>query len=197
MRRPGMAGAAQTNYQMSLLITGLLLVLLFAAAWHDVRSYRIPNKLVFGGAIIAVVFNAVTPSNMGGLGVLDSLTGLAIGLIALLPLYLLRMMGAGDVKLMAMTGAFLGAGGVAVALIWVLLTGGVLALGVALHQGNLLKLLQKLKFMAYITVTHASMPGSSIREGLSVHAAEPIGKLPYGVAIAVGTAIYVATIHWG
>lgn len=197
MRRPSMAGAAQTDDYMSLLITGLLLALLFAAAWHDVRSYRIPNKLVFAGAIIAVVFNAVAPSNIGGLGVLDSLAGLILGLIALLPLYLLRMMGAGDVKLMAMTGAFLGAGGAAMALLCVLLSGGVLALGAALYQGKVLRLLQKLKIMAYAMVMHASIPGSSIREGLSVHAAESIGKLPYGVAIAVGTAIHVAINQWG
>lgn len=197
MRRPNTAGAAQTNYQMYLLITGLLLALLLAAAWHDVRSYRIPNKLVFGGTVIAIVFNAVAPPGVGGLGVLDSLAGLAVGLIALLPLYLLRIMGAGDVKLMAMTGAFLGAGGAAAALMCVLLSGGVLALGVALYQGNLLKLLQKLQVMVYITSAYGSMPDSSIREGLSVHPTESIGKLPYGVAIAVGTAIYLAISHWG
>lgn len=191
-----MAGAAQTDDYMSLLITGLLLALLFAAAWHDVRSYRIPNKLVFGGAIIAVVFNAVAPSNIGGLGVLDSLAGLILGLIALLPLYLLRIMGAGDVKLMGMTGAFLGADGAAAALMCVLMSGGVLALGVASYQGNLLKLLQKLKVMVYITCAYGSMPGSSVKEGLSGHT-ESIGKLPYGVAIAVGTAIYLAIIHGG
>lgn len=182
---------------MPLLITGLLLLLLFAAAWHDVRTYRIPNKLVFGGTIIAVVFNAAAPPDMGGLGALASLAGLVVGLIALLPLYLLRAMGAGDVKLMAMTGAFLGIEGAAGALMCVLLSGGVLALGVALYQGNLLKLLRKLKIMVYIAVAYASMPGASIREGLSDHATESIGKLPYGVAIAVGTAIYLGMNQWG
>lgn len=190
-----MAGAAQSNYQM--LINVLLLALLFAAASHDIRSYRIPNKLVFGGAIIAVVFNVVVPQEMGGLGVLDSLAGLAIGLGALLPLYLLRVMGAGDVKLMAMTGAFLGADDTPGALMCVLLSGGVLALGVALCQGNLLKLLQKLKMILYISVAYGSMQGSSIPEYLSGHATESIGKLPYGVAIAVGTAIYLAINQWG
>jgi prepilin peptidase CpaA len=178
-------------------ITGLLLVLLSAAAWHDVRTYRIPNRLVFAGTIIAVVFNTVAPAEIGGLGVLDSIAGLAVGLVALLPLYLLRVMGAGDVKLMAMTGAFLGAEGASAALMCVLLSGGVLALGVALYQGNLLKLLQKLKVMVYITCAYGSMPGSSVKEGLSGHATESIGKLPYGVAIAVGTAIYLAISRWG
>lgn len=179
------------------LIPGVLLLLLFAAAWHDVRSYRIPNLLVFGGTIMALVLNIVAPQEMGGLGILDALAGLAVGLFALLPFYLLRVMGAGDVKLMAMTGAFLGAGDAAAALICVLLSGGVLALAVALHQGNLLKLLQKLKMMLYFAVAYSSMPGSSISEVLSGHATESIGKLPYGVAIAVGTTIYLAINQWG
>jgi prepilin peptidase CpaA len=181
---------------MHLLITGLLLLLLFAAAWYDVRSYRIPNKLVFSGMIIAVTFNTIVPPEVGGLGILDSLAGLAVGLVALLPLYLLRIMGAGDVKLMAMTGAFLGAVGAAAALMCVLLSGGLLALGVALYQGNLLKLLQNLKMMVYITLAYRSMPGSSIKAGLSVPATESIGKLPYGIAIAVGTTVYLAMNHW-
>jgi prepilin peptidase CpaA len=179
------------------LIIGLLLTLLFSAAWNDVRSYRIPNKLVFAGTIIAVVFNTVAPQEIGGLGVLDSLGGFAVGLIALLPLYLLRVMGAGDVKLMAMTGAFLGAGGAAGALIYVLLSGGVLALGLVLYQGNLLKLLQKLKVTVYIAAIYGSMPCSSATGNLSEPGTEFPIKLPYGVAIAIGTAIYVGIIQWG
>jgi prepilin peptidase CpaA len=181
---------------MHLLITGLLPLILFVAAWHDIRSYRIPNKLVFGGMIIALVFHAVAPLEMCGLGILDSLAGLAVGLIALLPLYLLRVMGAGDVKLMAMTGAFLGAEGAVAALMCVLLSGGVLALCVALYQRKLLELLQRLKIMVHLALASASTPGFSIKESLSVSRTESIGKLPYGVAIAVGTTVYLVMNHW-
>jgi prepilin peptidase CpaA len=181
---------------MHLLITGLLLLLLLAAAWHDIRSYRIPNKLVFGGTMIALVFNAIAPPEMGGLGIPDSLAGLAVGLVALLPLYLLRVMGAGDVKLMGMVGAFLGAQGTTAALMCVLLSGGILALCVALYQRKLLKLLQKLKVMAYLVLVSASLPGSSLKESLAVSGSESIGKLPYGVAIAVGTTVFLAMNHW-
>ena len=127
--------------------TGILLLLLFAAAWHDIQTRRIPNALVFPGAVAGLLCNALLPQSLGGLEMLDCVAGLAVGLGLLLPLYLMRAMGAGDVKLMAMTGAFLGARGVTGALLYVLLAGGVLALGVAWHRGMLRKLLRKLKMM--------------------------------------------------
>jgi prepilin peptidase CpaA len=46
----------------------------------------------------------------------------------MLPMYALRIMGAGDVKLMAMVGAFLGAAATAAALLFCLVTAGVAAL---------------------------------------------------------------------
>jgi prepilin peptidase CpaA len=178
------------------LITGLLLLLLFAAAWNDVRSHRIPNKLVFVGTITAIVFNAIAPLEMGGLGILDSLAGLAVGVVALLPLYLLRIMGAGDVKLMAMTGTFLGAEGTAAAFMCVLLSGGVLALCAALHKAKLVKTPQRLKIALYTMLIYASMPSSPIKKDHAVPETESTGKLPYGVAIAVGTTVYLAIEHW-
>ena len=58
------------------------------------------------------------------------LAGLALGLLLLLPLYLLGACGAGDVKLMAMTGAFLGPQDALGAILMTFLAGGLLA---ALH----------------------------------------------------------------
>ena len=54
-------------------------------------------------------------------------------------------MGAGDVKLMAMTGAFLGGRGMMGAFMYILLAGGLLALVMAWRQGRLSTLLRKLK----------------------------------------------------
>src|SRR5690242_236558 len=102
----------------------LLLLLLSAAAWHDFHSRRIPNVLVLTGTIAGLLSNAVLPQQMGGLGIFNSFAGLGIGFVLLLPPYLLRAMGAGDVKLMAMTGAFLGAKGVMDAFVYILLAGG-------------------------------------------------------------------------
>ena len=85
------------------LLTGLLLI----AAVSDYRTRRIPNELVLAGAAAGLLGNTLF-STLPLDGFVTALQGLATGLAAFLPLYLLRLMGAGDVKLMAMVGAFLG-----------------------------------------------------------------------------------------
>lgn len=172
------------------MIIGLLLLLLFVAAWQDIRSRRIPNALVFPGAVAGILLNFLLPHEMGGLGILASLAGLGVGLVLLLPLYLLRAMGAGDVKLMAMTGAFLGVQSTISAMLYVLLAGGVLALMVAGYRGKLRKLLQSLKMMLLIRLAGSSMGNHPVPD-------VNLPSLPYGVAIAVGTAAYLAVAHMG
>lgn len=179
----------------------LLLLLLVAAAGCDIRSRRIPNILVFPGAIAGVLLHALLPQEMGGIGFLDSLAGWGTGLALLLPLYLLRIMGAGDVKLMAMTGAFLGVQATVGALLCVLLAGGVLALIAALCEGKLRVLWRNLNVMLLGTLAGATITSLLVSgkpsEGVAGDAAESAGTLPYGVAIAAGTMAYLAMTRWG
>ena len=175
----------------------LLLLLLSAAAWHDIHSRRIPNVLVLTGTIAGLLSNAVLPQQMGGLGILNSLTGLGLGFVLLLPPYLLRAMGAGDVKLMAMTGAFLGVKGVMDAFVYILLAGGLLALAMAWRQGNLSLLLRKLR-----TEPFAMGNSAELRSAKTASTADPSSiatnladQLPYGVAIAAGTAVSIITVY--
>jgi prepilin peptidase CpaA len=71
----------------------LLLLLLLAAAICDLRTRRIPNALTFGGAATALLYS-LTTSHHGG-GFFWALGGMGLGLVLMLPLYLLRAMGAG------------------------------------------------------------------------------------------------------
>lgn len=175
---------------MQLLSSGLLSALLLAAAWSDMRSHRIPNALVLSGALAAVLLNAILPEASG---ILDSLAGAGVGLALLLPLYLLRAMGAGDVKLMAMVGAFLGPRDVTGAVLCTFVAGGLLALVVAWQRGVLRKVLSNIRMMLFMGATRVSMGSLPVMED----APESGGKLPFGVAIAVGTMAYVAAMHWG
>src|SRR5512146_2921662 len=96
------------------LVLTVMASLLLAAVRKDVRHHRIPNSLVFSGAALGILLNVLMPEGAGfaagyipgGGGLLYAVGGFAIGMAALLPMYLLRAMGAGDVKLMAMVGAF-------------------------------------------------------------------------------------------
>src|SRR5688500_1390477 len=124
--------------------TGVLMGLLLIAAVIDVRTSRIPNWLVFGGALYALIYNAISPLYARDIGILFALGGLAVGLAALLPAYLFRVMGAGDVKLMAMVGAFIGTSATVGAVLSTLIAGGVLAIALALWRGRLGRMLHNL-----------------------------------------------------
>jgi len=96
------------------------------AAQADVRTRKIPNWLTFP----AILLGLLTHLALGGReGFLASLAGMAVVLVALIPGWLLRWMGAGDVKLMAGFGALLGAGRLLEAALWTAGIGGILAVG--------------------------------------------------------------------
>src|SRR5215472_15568341 len=84
----------------------VLLALLIAAALYDVRYRRIPNWLTVLGVVLGFVINWLIGLPEGGL--LFAVEGLAVGFGVYLALYLIRAMGAGDVKLMAAVGALVG-----------------------------------------------------------------------------------------
>ncbi len=87
----------------------LLPTLLLAAVWVatalDFHQRRIPNRLTVNAAILGIVLQSLIG---GPSGLLAALGGLGVGLAILLPGYAVRTTGAGDVKLMAAAGTFLG-----------------------------------------------------------------------------------------
>jgi prepilin peptidase CpaA len=163
--------------------TGVLIVTLIVAAVVDLRSYRIPNWLTVSGMVFGLIYNLIVPTAPNG-GLLWSLQGLATGFFLMLPLYLLRVMGAGDVKLMAMAGSFLGVDGVFQAALWVFLTGGIAAIGYAVTRRALGRMFANIRQIAQIAVMSAV---GGLRPSLQLNAQASVGKLPYGVSIAIGT----------
>jgi prepilin peptidase CpaA len=172
--------------EVYLLVITILLLLLFVAAWQDFNSYHISNLLVIPGAALGVLLNAIPPE---GLGIFESLLGWIVGLLLLMPFYLLRVMAAGDVKLMAMVGAFLGSQAMIDVLLYVFLAGGVLALSVAWYRGAL----KRLFYNTLIMLSSVAPRRFQLDPSLNVGAIIDTNKLPYGVAIAAGTAIFLAT----
>jgi prepilin peptidase CpaA len=162
----------------------LLACFLLAATWVDCRTHRIPNAIVLPGIVVALTLHTMLPA---GLGISQSLAGLGIGLAALLPTYLLRATGAGDVKLLAMAGAFAGpkdALGIALA---TYAAGAVLALLYASHKGVLLHMARNLRFIAYAAharLSAVSAPGFDSRT-------DAAAKMPYALAISFGCAAWL------
>lgn len=165
-------------------LAAVLLVLVAVAAWFDLKSRRIPNWLVLVGLVaslaLQIVFSGIDGFKAWGLGLL-------VGFGLFLPLYILRAMGAGDVKLMAMVGAFLGPVSGLGAVLTTLLIGGALAVAVALWSGILKDTLTNIRFVLTAALFKALSGGEMQLE----RPPTSTGNLPYAVAIAVGTFIHL------
>ena len=173
--------------------TGTLMLLLAWAAICDFRSQRIPNWLVLCGALFGVIYNTAFPPSPHNT-ILFPLAGLGLGLLLFLPLYLIRAMGAGDVKLVAMVGAFLGPGDTFYAVLAVMIAGGVLAVCYVLAKGvatRMARNIASLFQLGFLSAVGGTKPNLQIDAGMSA------GKLPYGVAIAAGTIGYLVLHQLG
>ncbi|MDI1301016.1 MAG: prepilin peptidase [bacterium] len=168
------------NFSADMAAGILMASLLMVAAWSDVRSFRIPNAVSLGGALIGIIISGF---QHGVHGVLLAAAGWAVGLTALMPLYFLRAMGAGDVKLLAMTGAFLGFPSVLGAIASTLIAGGVFALSVSALRGKLSETVDNVSVFAFRTM----MPGKGNTLAQVVSETPVSGHLPYAVPILAGT----------
>lgn len=154
------------------------LILLIAVVW-DIRFNRIPNWLTFPSMIVAVSYYVVS----GGVeGLLFSLQGAAAGMAILIIPYFMRGMGAGDVKLIGVVGAFLGVGKVVLALLWTALVGGLYAIVLLIYYVCLKPTPRPYLSAAYlykVTEDVLTSSGSTVKKP----------SLCYGVAIAIGTVL--------
>ena len=169
----------------------IVLLLLAIAVVFDVKSHRIPNWLVFSGALVGLAYHALSSYGMGAMA---SVQGLAVGLAAFMPLYLIRAMGAGDVKLMAMVGAYLGPASAFGAVLTVFIAGGVLSMAAAIRNRALPRLVENLRFIMADMSMKMMVGGAGAQvDAVPVSA----GKLPYALAIATGTVMHIYLMRSG
>ena len=140
----------------------------------DLRSRRIPNELT---AAIAGVGLGLAATGTSGITVAASFTGFFLGLLLMMPGYLLGATGAGDVKLMGAVGAVVGPALVVSAFLFTAIAGGVLAVLVAVQRQRLAETLVQ-------TGQLVSGPGAAPHK---IRAAGGASRFAYGPAIAVGT----------
>jgi prepilin peptidase CpaA len=161
----------------------LLLLMVAAAAINDLTSRRIPNLLLLGGMIGALVLHLLSAHPLHAL--LAWLGGATLGLLMFLPFYLVRGMAAGDVKMMAAVGAFSGPGEALQIAILAWCLGGVMALVLVLARGRLRMVLGNLWAIVRPVLLRLPAPAIGVPERPSA------GSIPYGVAIAAATIVVV------
>ncbi len=167
-------------------------IVLIVAAIIDGRELRVPNWITFPMVLSGLIYNTCV-SGWEGFGL--ALWGMTVGLLTLLPLWAVGGMGAGDVKLMAGIGAWLGAVVTWNVFMVTCVVGAVMAIAMVLYQrawqkhyGNFLIILTE-----WLTIRNV--------EKLAEIAAERKPRmllLPYGIPIcvaAIGYFVYSGMIY--
>ena len=163
-------------------------VLSALACGFDIRTRHIPNALTLGGAALAVLYAAATG---GAGGVLAATLGWSTGFALFLPFFLLGGMGAGDVKLIACLGAWLGPGAAMWLALYAAMAGGVMGLSVALATGYLRQAIANVSLLFLFWQTEGIQPLPELTLG---EARGP--RLPYALPIAAGAlALFCAPLQ--
>jgi prepilin peptidase CpaA len=170
----------------------LLGILVAIAAYTDIRYRRIPNWLVLTGIIVGFTWNALS----GGMwpGLLRAGEGLGLGFALLIPFYLIRALGAGDVKLLAAIGAIIGPGNVFWIFILTGIIGGIAGLVVAVLKNRVGHTLFNVGWILG-DLLHFKAPYKSSPE-LDVTTNKGM-RLPYGAVMAAGAAFFILMTQYG
>ena len=163
----------------------LLLLIVVVAGIYDAQYRRIPNWLTLTGVVCGIALH----SYLGGWpGLLISLEGFGLAALVYLALYLLRGMGAGDVKLMAAAGAITGPHAWFILFLATSIAGALVAAAISLGYGRfrstLFNVLQIVRELIQFRAPYKNQPQLDLHHKGALRA-------PHGTLIAV-TAILLA-----
>ena len=163
----------------TVLLAALTTLLAVAVRWDSIYN-RIPNWASGLGLATGCLIGAAD-GGLPGLG--WSLAGAAVGLLCLIPFYVRRGMGAGDVKLMSAVGSFLGPTPTVFAAALTLIAGGVMGV-ITLIRLRSRSRLERSRLEALI-------PDGTAAAGPERAVSHLQARFPYAIAIAVGTALSI------
>jgi prepilin peptidase CpaA len=170
-----MTGALFAGSALRFAAGGVFTLLLAYACVSDLRTRRIPNALVVLIAVCGVAFSIVISPVVSGM--VRSGGGLLTGLVIWLPFWLLGWLGAGDVKLFAAAGSWLGAWGAVQAAAIAALVGAVLTIGWLLLERG---------WRSAARTFWIATVYPRILQGPSKIERNPKRLVPYGLALAIG-----------
>jgi prepilin peptidase CpaA len=167
----------------------LVIALTLLAAWTDARTRKIPNWLTVTGVLAGVAINSYFH---GWGGAKQSLEGTGLALAVLLPLVLLRGLGAGDWKLMGAVGSFVGP-----VLLVFILVGSVLLSGL-MAMMQMMRTRRVVETFRNVAVLVKGFFSFGLRPNPKIALDNPgLMKLPFGVAVAAATVACYCAARWG
>jgi len=156
----------------------------------DIRNFRVYNSLTLPLLVTGLIYQG----GFGELGLWGSLAGVLTGFGILFVFYLLGGMGAGDVKLMAGVGAWLGMPQTFQVFIASSLLAGIYAIGLILLTGTLLEAWVNLQSLWVRLAMFGQVPRGHDRIEVEVKRADRRRRLiPFAAMVALGT---IATWVW-
>lgn len=174
---------------MSLILNLTLLTIVVIGGWTDLRTRRIPNWLSLSGVILGLGLNTFF---LQGRGLKLSAAGLGLALLIYLPLYLIRAMGAGDVKFMAAIGSLIGPENWFDVFLATAILGGIASLCLVAARNRLQLTLNNLSTIAN-ELAHGRMPFHK-DPSLDVHDRRALG-LPHGTVIAISACLFLLFLY--
>jgi prepilin peptidase CpaA len=172
---------------MTIMWIGAMLVGL-TAGWIDWRTRRIPNWLTVSGALMGI---AIHTFQSGTHGLNTALQGMILALISLLPMVLVRAMGAGDWKLMAALGAILGPVMMLFVLVGAIFVSGIMAMVMVVRAQRVKETFTNI----YVLVQGFLSFGLRTNPVISLDNPDLI-KLPFGIAVAAATVFCFLATLW-
>lgn len=169
----------------------LLILVLILAVYFDMTEKRIPNAITFP----VIIWGFISSSLYSGLaGFQFSLMGFLCGFAVFFVPFTFRIMGGGDVKLMAAIGTLLGWRMVLFILLYTALAGGIIAVISAIYHHNLLKILLlgiRFLFRPLLSMIQKKTLNRNILTMIqkmdNISLSRESRYIPYAAAIAAGT----------
>lgn len=126
----------------------LVIGIAFAGVWMDLSSEKIANAAIVVFIFIGLMYQI---SLSGLIGIWEYLKGAGTPLLLLFVLFIFRMLGPGDIKLLSALGGIMGVEAIIKCIVISFIFGAILATAIIISCGNLG---QRLKYLAdYITRT--------------------------------------------
>ena len=175
---------------MPISIQILLTLLVITAAAYDLRFRRIPNWVVVSGLVLGIGLSSFL---FEWNGLRFALFGIGVAFLVYFPLYLLRGMGAGDVKLMMAIGAIAGPKNWLGIFIATGILGGLIAMMLLAKSGTVGKTLINVAALIQ-SLLRFEAPYKANAE-LDVRSSHSV-KMAHGAVIAIGTIFFLAFMGW-
>lgn len=156
----------------------VLMITLIICTYTDIKENKIKNKLLIIPLIFGIIVQIII-YGIKGIGISAAAIFIPIG-VFLIP-FLLRAIGAGDIKLYCVIGAIMGPKFIFYNIIYTLLVGAVIGIVNAVSSGKIIKTIYNIYSLIYGAIFYKVQIKSNITKDFE--------RFPLAIAILVGTLI--------